>query len=297
MAKKSKYYAVFQGRKTGIFNTWEGGARLAVDHFPETVHASFATLELAEEWFRLQSSTTGSNHSPVLHFSTEAPAHQPIIHPQQATLDGVEAKKYVVYLIIDPATEEPFYVGQTNDLERRQAAHLGGAKHNTKRAAAKIAQILDAGMTPIFKAVESCDSEDAALAAETHWVRQCTDRGHVVWNRWKEHRDIQKLYQKPKIELNRIIGDGPILLGPYHYDSRFELKSKLRAFVAAAPQGAIDHPVAIKKLKLIWSIAKQHGEVDEFRVVDEAARKKLEAVLVTGATIAFDYGSAVDAIP
>lgn len=297
MARKPKYYAVFRGRITGIFNTWEGGARLAVDRFPDAKHESFATLELAEEWYRLECSTSGSNHSPVFHFSTEIPVSQSVAMPQQAALKGVSAKKYVIYLIIAPDTDEPFYVGLTSDMERRQAAHLGRAKKNTKRAAAKIAQILSAGMTPIFKVVESCSSEEAALAAETRWVRQCTERGHVVWNRWKEHRDIQKMYRRQKIELDRIIGDGPILLGPYHYDSRFELKNKLRAFVAAAPQGAVNHPVAIEKLKLIWSLTKQHGELEGFRVVDEAAIKRLEAVLVTGAIIDFDYGTAVDRLP
>jgi predicted GIY-YIG superfamily endonuclease len=186
MAKKTKFYAVVQGRKLGIFNTWEGGARGSIERFPEAKHQSFATLELAEEWYRQHSPTPGSNPSPVLHFSTEGMEKQPTTAPQQASLDGAGAKRYVIYLIIDPATEEPFYVGLTTDLERRQQSHIGRARHNTKRAAAKIAQTLDAGMFPIFKVVESCDSEQSALAAETRWVEQCTARGQIVWNRWKE---------------------------------------------------------------------------------------------------------------
>lgn len=163
MAKKSKFYAVVQGRKLGIFNTWEGGARLSIERFPQAKHQSFATLELAEEWYRLHSPTLGSNHSPVIHFSTEGMEKQRAAPPQQG---GIGAKRYVIYLIIDPATEEPFYVGLTTDLERRQRAHLGRAKHNTKRAAAKIAEILDTGMPPIFKVVESCDSN------RMHWPQK-----------------------------------------------------------------------------------------------------------------------------
>ncbi|WP_238739540.1 MULTISPECIES: RNase H1/viroplasmin domain-containing protein [Pseudomonas] len=52
MAKKPKFYAVVHGRKLGIFNSWEGGARLSIDRFPEAKHQSFATLALAEEWYR-----------------------------------------------------------------------------------------------------------------------------------------------------------------------------------------------------------------------------------------------------
>jgi len=214
MAKKPKFYAVVHGRKLGIFNSWEGGARLSIDRFPEAKHQSFATLELAEEWYRQNTPTPGSNHSPVLHFSTQASGKQPTATPEQPTLDGVVAKDYVVYLIIDPVTEEPFYVGQTGDFEGRQRGHLGKANHDCKRAAAKIAQILDDGMTPAFKVVETCESEEASLEAETRWIERCTARGITVWNRTREHRQIQALHMKPRIEFDRIIGDGPFTLGP-----------------------------------------------------------------------------------
>lgn len=297
MAKKPKFYAVVQGRKLGIFNTWEGGARGSIERFPEAKHQSFATLELAEEWYRQHSTTPGSNHSPVLHFSTEGMESQPTTAPQQASLDGVGAKRYVIYLIIDPATEEPFYVGLTTDLERRKQAHIGRARHNTKQAAAKIAQILDAGMSAIFKVVESCDSEQSALAAETRWVEQCTARGQIVWNRWKEHQDIQAVRLKPRLDLNQIIGDGPILLGPYSYESRFELKKRVNAFLMKFSSGVIDHPMAVEKLKLLWTLTRQTGEVREFRVTSIASKHQLEAVLLSGVTVDFDYGSAIDRLP
>lgn len=251
MAKRSKFYAVVIGRKLGIFNTWEGGARLSIERFPEAKHQSFATLELAQEWYRLHSPTPRSNHSPVIYFSTEGIEKQPTVTPRQRALDGIGAKRYVIYVIIDPDTEEPFYIGLTTDLERRKQAHLGRARPNTKRAAAKIAEIRDAGMSPIFKVVESCDSEEHAQAAETRWVEQYTARGYVVWNRWKEHQDIQAVLLKPKLDLNQIIGDGPILVGPYPYESRFELKQRLSAFLMKFSSGPINHPMAVEKLKLI----------------------------------------------
>ena len=72
MAKKPRFYAVTRGRKLGIFNTWEGGARLSVERYPDAKHESFVTLELAEEWYRQNNPTPGSVHSPVDHFSTQA---------------------------------------------------------------------------------------------------------------------------------------------------------------------------------------------------------------------------------
>ncbi|HBO5740675.1 TPA: viroplasmin family protein [Pseudomonas aeruginosa] len=300
MAKKPKFYAVVHGRKLGIFNSWEGGARLSIDRFPEAKHQSFATLELAEEWYRQNTPTPGSNHSPVLHFNTQASAQQTTVtpqQPQQPPLDGVVAKDYVVYLIIDPVTEEPFYVGQTGDFEGRQRGHLRKANHDCKRAAAKIAQILDDGMTPAFKVVETCESKEASLEAETRWIEHCTARGITVWNRTREHRQIQALHMKPRVELDQIIGDGPFTLGPYQYDSRFELKSKLNAFLAKSSQGAIQLRMATEKLRLIWKLTRQAGEVSEFRIVKDESKHQLEAVLVSGSTVDFDYAAAIDRLP
>ena len=297
MAKKPKFYAVTRGRKLGIFNTWEGSARLSVERYPDAKHESFATLELAEEWYRQNNPTPSSVHSPVVHFSTQGAAEQQIAAPEQATLDDMGVKQYIVYLIIDPVTDEPFYVGQTSDLERRQRQHLGRANHDCKRAAAKITKILDAGMTPAFKVVEMCNSEQASLDAEKKWVEQCTARGITLWNRWKEHRDIQALHMKSKIEFDRIIGDGPITLGSYHYESRFELKSKLKAFLTKCSAGVIKPLLAIEKLTLIWKITGHAGEVSEFRIVGGASKAKLEAVLVSGDTVDFEYNSAIDRLP
>ncbi|WP_145187266.1 viroplasmin family protein [Pseudomonas sp. URMO17WK12:I11] len=297
MAKKPKFYAVVRGRKLGIFNSWEDGARPSIDRFPEAKHQSFATLALAEEWYRQNTLTPSSNHSPVLHFSTQTSKPQTTSVRKQTALEGVGAKKYVAYLIIDPVTEEPFYVGQTGDFESRQQGHLGKANHDCKRAAAKIAQILDAGMTPIFKVVETCDSEEDSLEAESRWIEHCTSRGITVWNRWREHREIQALHMKPKIQFDRIIGDGPFTLGPYQYDSRFELKSKLNAFLAKSSQGAIQLRIATEKLKLIWKLTRQAGEVSEFRIIKDASKHQLEAVLVSGSTVNFDYGAAIDRLP
>ncbi|MGY2096062.1 ribonuclease H1 domain-containing protein [Pseudomonas simiae] len=92
MAKKPKFYAVTRGRKLGIFNTWEDGARLSVERYPDAKHESFDTLGLEEEWYRQNSPTPGSVHSPVVHFSTQGATEQQIVAPEQATLDDMGVK-------------------------------------------------------------------------------------------------------------------------------------------------------------------------------------------------------------
>lgn len=59
----------------------------------------------------------------------------------------------------------------------------------------------------------------------------------------------------------------------------------------------IVHPKAVEKLKLIWSTTSQIEEVREFRIVSGTFRHHLEAVLVSGNIIDFDYGSAIDRLP
>lgn len=296
MAKKPRFYVVVHGRQTGIFDKWEGGARLAIDHFPGAVHRAFRSLALAEEWYRQNTRIPHSLHSPVYHFDTEMIAKASGEVALQTTLDGSSAKRIVVYAIIDPETEEPFYVGETRHFPRRQQAHLRTAHERTKRAAAKIAQILARGQMPAFKAIEFCDSKENALAAETKWIKHYVKRGYTVWNRLREHREIKELHRAPKMQMDMIIGDGPFLLGPHSYPSRFELKTRLHSYLSREPFGRVIHPTAIEKLSLIWKTTKQDSPALEFWVVPGNPIPRLEVVRADWATVDFDYAAAIDRI-
>ncbi|MBS1535261.1 MAG: ribonuclease H family protein [Bacteroidetes bacterium] len=55
MSNKPKYYVVWHGRETGIFDTWEACKEL-IDGFPAPVYKSFSTKALAEMAFASDSS-------------------------------------------------------------------------------------------------------------------------------------------------------------------------------------------------------------------------------------------------
>lgn len=296
MAKKPRFYAVVHGRQTGIFDKWDGGARLAIDHFPGADHRAFRSLALAEEWYRQNTRNPHSLHSPIYHFNTETIAKAPDEVALQTTLDGNNSKRIVVYAIIDPETEEPFYVGETRHFPRRQQAHLRTAHERTKRAAAKIAQILAKGQVPVFKAIEFCESKEAALAAETKWIKHYVERGYTVWNRLREHREIKELHRAPKMQMDRIIGDGPFLLGPHSYPSRYELKTRLHSYLSREPFGRVIHPTAIEKLSLIWETTMLAITAQEFWVVPGDLAHRLQVVQVDGVIADFDYAAAIDRI-
>lgn len=192
---KSKFYAVIKGRQTGIFNCWDGGAREQIDGYKGAMHRAFTTLALAEEWYR-RNSNSGSLHSPVIHFSTAQTAQPAAVEQAGFAFSDAPKSHYVVYLIVAPHDNKPFYVGQTGDIERRKAAHLRNAHHQShRRVGRRLAEILARGEDPIFKVVQNCATEEESLIAESEWVKRCSQRGYELCNRWKEHRELQELFR------------------------------------------------------------------------------------------------------
>lgn len=51
MAKKEKFYVVWQGHKTGVFSSWKE-CRAAIFNYPNAKYKSFPTLEQAKEAFQ-----------------------------------------------------------------------------------------------------------------------------------------------------------------------------------------------------------------------------------------------------
>lgn len=301
MAKKPRFYAVVKGRKPGIFDKWDGGARLSTDGFPGASYRGFSTLPLAEEWYRQASTGPQSLRSVVYHFRSEfeptpsAPVSQPALEELSI------AKQHIVYLIIDPETDEPFYVGETNDFERRKIAHLRSAQRQadlpaakrSKRAAAKMAEILATGREPAFKAVEFYESKESALTAESAWVKRCAERGFRVWNRTYEHREIQELYRATE-SAGAMGQEVSFKLGPHSYASRTELKDKLAAFVDVAPLGWITHPLAIEKLRLLMGAAGGAEQDVQFKVRMGPSGRVIEFVSSGGGGELFDFEEAIE---
>lgn len=106
------------------------------------------------------------------------------------------ARAWTTYAVRDPDTREVVYVGQTSDFERRQRAHQRVGLKRPGFGAQNIKtwmwDTISAGKTPLFEALELCDTELSSLASETRWVEEFTRRGYKLLNRWWEHRSIVK---------------------------------------------------------------------------------------------------------
>jgi predicted GIY-YIG superfamily endonuclease len=187
---KKRIYAVVHGRVTGMFNSWEGGAREQVDGFSGAVYKAFASAENAELWWHRNS----QGAAPTYHFPR--PDIQDEVQIADADLREISTDApYVVYLIIDPRDGCPFYVGQTGNLERRRKGHLRvslGNKLNRKQK--RLLEIIQAGREPIFITVEGFSTQAEALIGETRWVKACARRGHAVYSGWREHKEIVELH-------------------------------------------------------------------------------------------------------
>ena len=181
---KPKFYVVAKGRQTGIFDQWDGGARPHVDGFAGALYKSFATMELAERWW-----------------SEQVPGKTPQYHFELAASPSVATSKtgqFFTYLIVDPRTGVPFYVGQTHNMESRQHHHLRIGEGKQRPYKLVIADILSAGLTPEFRVVDEQPTEADSLRSETEWVKRLASQGIRVMNRWKEHQDwMDALIDKP----------------------------------------------------------------------------------------------------
>lgn len=100
---------------------------------------------------------------------------------------------YTTYAITDPRTRLFFYVGQTNNFERRQKEHLTAYRlRKPPRGSVKawMKQLHTEGHTPLFTVLELVESEAASLESENRWVEKLAALGHPLFNRWEEHKEL-----------------------------------------------------------------------------------------------------------
>lgn len=87
--------------------------------------------------------------------------------------------RHCVYALIDPRSDEIFYIGQTSDLGRRRAEHLDGTD---QLSGVKVRQIKLAGFLPLVAVLERAKTIDAILAAEIFWIELARSRGMKLLN-------------------------------------------------------------------------------------------------------------------
>lgn len=91
-------------------------------------------------------------------------------------------KKYSIYLLSDPVTNEPRYVGQSTDVNKRYKRHCLMSEnypHNTKRCN-WLKSLLCFGMKPLLTILET--DLDCYDQAEKKWIKHYKDLGYDLVN-------------------------------------------------------------------------------------------------------------------
>jgi len=87
--------------------------------------------------------------------------------------------KYCIYALVDPRTDELFYIGQTSHLSRRRTEHLDGTD---QLSGVRVAQIKVAGFLPYVIVLERRTDMASALSAEVFWIELALSRGMTLLN-------------------------------------------------------------------------------------------------------------------
>ena len=87
--------------------------------------------------------------------------------------------EFCIYAIIDPRSDQVFYIGETGDFAKRKRQHLKGTDQISGLI---VKQIKQNGFVPLFTVLERHDNEETALRAEIFWIETMLARGMELVN-------------------------------------------------------------------------------------------------------------------
>ena len=116
--------------------------------------------------------------------------HEKIRRMERRLAEQDKGPTYVTYVIRDPVTHDPFYVGQTSNIVKRFRSHMRRGGTCTKGRSGlypRIYRLLADGKVPFFEILERVGTLEESLKSETRWIHAFRREGHRLVNRWGEH--------------------------------------------------------------------------------------------------------------
>jgi hypothetical protein len=117
--------------------------------------------------------------------------------------------RFVVYAMIDPVTDAPFYIGRSAQYARRKAQHLNPTQ---SLAGLRIARQLQAGQAPHFVVLERCPDEAASMRAEIFWIELWRLRGAELDNAQCQSGYVERS-ERRRAALKRLSNGRPLRQG------------------------------------------------------------------------------------
>ncbi len=88
---------------------------------------------------------------------------------------------YYVYELVDPLTNEPRYIGITNNTKARYSQHLALRDGNIEKNS-WVRRLAKQGVKPIMRILETAPTKEQAAAKERHWINSYLKAGISLTN-------------------------------------------------------------------------------------------------------------------
>ncbi len=115
---------------------------------------------------------------------------------------------YFIYALADPRTDKIGYIGITKNIRQRFNQHVNSRGSNSIKDD-WIQQLLNDGLIPSIRVLETVETEDIAYKREAYWIRYYTKLGEQLTN-----------ISRHKIKVSR-------RRGPGYYSSAEEIAEEL----------------------------------------------------------------------
>lgn len=91
-------------------------------------------------------------------------------------------RNYFIYELIDPRTDTPRYVGITATPNHRLQRHIDDSDTSNMEKRAWIRELMEEGLVPDMKIIETVRTRKEALAREGYWIRHYLQQGIPIIN-------------------------------------------------------------------------------------------------------------------
>lgn len=107
---------------------------------------------------------------------------------------------FYVYAVIDPETNNPVYIGQTNDVKKRMAGHRSSAYRAMKYGRGFdfhmwLADLIKKNIMPEVKILLECKTREGALEGERQIIHSLERRGNALQNKLPIY--LKNIYHPP----------------------------------------------------------------------------------------------------
>ncbi len=130
---------------------------------------------------------TSSKNILVISENAAGEVHRSVKNEQavlmEKKVEDQKEKKYVVYMLRDPRSFHPKYVGQTGNTSERYSNHIVPSQLRKKSLKNNwVKSLFGIGLKPVLVIIEECASETTCKKREIYWISYFRSKGYRLTN-------------------------------------------------------------------------------------------------------------------